>query len=464
VENRLRAERALWIARTSTHAEISAALALAPRRSIENAILRSFVAGEPEVSQTLDVMMRALTKQDEDAPHLADRVIAMLLRRNHLRRARAVIDAVPDVPTSLRPLRDAHIAVIAAREGSDSLAYDALARAEPQEEEDELLTGLLKHRAAQAYLLLGRYDLAMRRGLSAVLHFERTNAKLLAAHALRTAMRIAHLVRADVTTAREYAERGLRLALEHGFSNFAAEARSRLLLYAAELGDEARYTRLERETPAHFFETIVARAVHTIGSGDIAQARQDLARGRVRALRSPERLLCDALSAVCAFVLSDAMPAKTVVEALLADPPFPRDAVQRRFTIVAHGIGTSLAIALDRSEDARLIGARLQGLMEETLVDYALGRATSVPPALRGYATIIDVVRHAKEPAHAIHLTDAERRLIPMLSEGKDVGRIARETMRSAATIRTHLEHIREKLGVARSEDVPQRARELGIA
>ncbi len=53
----------------------------------------------------------------------------------------------------------------------------------------------------------------MRRGLSAALHFERTNAKLLAAHALRTAMRIAHLVRGDVTTAREYAERGLRLAL-----------------------------------------------------------------------------------------------------------------------------------------------------------------------------------------------------------------------------------------------------------
>jgi DNA-binding NarL/FixJ family response regulator len=163
-------------------------------------------------------------------------------------------------------------------------------------------------------------------------------------------------------------------------------------------------------------------------------------------------------------VLSDPMPATTVVDALLGDVRFPRDAVQRRSMIIAHGITTSLAVALDRSDDARLIGARLRGLVEETLVDYALGHATSVPPALRGYATAIDVVRHALESSHAIHLTDAERRLIPMLSEGKDVGRIARETMRSTATVRTHLEHMREKLGVARSEDVPQRARELGIA
>ena len=187
VANRLTsAERALRIGRCSSHAQITAALASAPRRSVESAIYRSFVAGEPEVTQTLDVMMRALTRADEDAPFVADRAVAILLRRNHLQRARAALEAVPVVPMRLVPLRQAHVAAIAAREGRDDDAYAALAQAEPAEEEDDLETGLLKHRAAQTYLLLRRYDLAQRRGLSAVLHFERAGAKLLAAIALRT--------------------------------------------------------------------------------------------------------------------------------------------------------------------------------------------------------------------------------------------------------------------------------------
>jgi DNA-binding CsgD family transcriptional regulator len=458
------AERALRTGRSSSHAQITAALASAPRRSVESAIYRSFVAGEPEVTQTLDVMMRALTRADEDAPFVADRAVAILLRRNHLLRARAALEAVPVVPTRLVPLRQAHVAAIAAREGRDEDAYAALAQAEPAEEEDDLVTGLLKHRAAQTYLLLRRYDLAQRRGLSAVLHFERAGAKLLASIALRTPMRVSHLIRGDVAAAREYGERGLRLAVEHGFANHANETRSRLLLYAAELGDEDRYLRLERETSGHFFETVIARVLRAIANGDIAQAETELAKGRIRDLRSSERLLCNVLSAACSFARSDIAPATEIVDGLRVEPVLPSDTVQRRCYIIGQGIAASLAVGIDRPDDARAIAARLQGIMEETLADYAIGRAAAVPPALRGYAAAVDLVRHAKESVREIHLTEAERRLIPMLQQGKDVVRIARETMRSPATVRTHLEHLRDKLGVARSEDVPQRARELGIA
>ena len=458
------AERALRTGRSLSHTEIMTALATAPRRSIESTIYRSFIAGEPEVTQTLDVMTRALARPDEDAPFIADCVVARLLHRKSVRRARAALEAVPIVPARLGPLRQAHVAVIAAHEGRDTDAYAALAQAEPAEEEDDLITGLLKNRAAQTYLVLGRYDLAQRRGLSAALHFERADAKLMAAVALRTPMRVSHLIRGDVATAREYGERALRLSLEHGFANHAHETRSRLLLYAAELGDEVRYQRLERETSLQFFETITARTLRALANGDITRTRAELAKALLRDLRMAERLLCSALSAVCSFAQSDNAPGHRLIDDLNVEPPLPRDAADRRYYVIGQAITVSLAVGLDRPDDARIIAARLRGMMEETLADYAIGRALAVPPALRGYAMVVDVVRRAREPFEEIHLTDAERRLIPMLQQGKDVVHIARETMRSTRTVRTHLEHLRDKLGVARSEDVPQRARDLGIA
>jgi DNA-binding CsgD family transcriptional regulator len=458
------AERALRIGRQASHGQIAEELRSLPRRSVEGAILRTFTAGEPEASTALDALTRALTTPNEASPYVADRAIAMLLRRGHLRRAQAVIDAIPEVPAPLLSLRTAHIAVLAACQGRTAAAYDALASAEPEQEWDDLVTGILKERAAQAYLVLERYDLAMKRALSAVLHFEREGAKLMAALALRTPMRISHLVRGDVAAAREYAERALKLALEHGFQAHASETRSRLLLYAAELVDEHRYARSEREKSTLHFETIVARALHAITSGDIPRAHRELAKARIRDLRPLERLFCNALGAVCSMAEDDPGAGNAFVDLLLDAPASSSDLTQRRFAALSQGLAVAIAVAVERNDDARVIARRLHGSIEETFADYALGRAHAVPPALRAYAMTVDVVRRAKERRRPVHLTDAERRLIPLLSAGKDVKVIAIETKRSAATVRTHLEHIREKLGVTRSEDVAQRARDLGIA
>jgi DNA-binding CsgD family transcriptional regulator len=458
------AARALRIGRQASHGQIAEELRVLPRRSVEGAILRTFTAGEPEASTALDALTRTLAAPNEASPYVADRALALLLRRGHLRRAQAVLDAVPEVPVALQPLRMAHVAVLAAREGRISAAYDALARAEPEQEWDDLTSGVLKHRVAQAYLVLERYDLAMKRALSAVLHFEREGAKLMAALALHTPMRIAHLVRGDITGAREYGERALKLALEHGFQAYASETRSLLLLYAAELVDEHRYESSKRETSTLHFETIVARAIHAITSDDMPLAQRELAKARMRDLRPQERLLCNAIGAVCRMAEDDLGAANALVDHLLEEPASSREVTQRRYVALSQGIAVAIAVAVERNHDARMIARRLQGSIEETLADYALGRAQAVPPALRAYAMTVDVVRRAKERSRPVHLTVAERRLIPLLSAGKDVKVIAIETRRSAATVRTHLEHIREKLGVTRSEDVAQRARDLGIA
>jgi len=65
--------------------------------------------------------------------------------------------------------------------------------------------------------------------------------------------------------------------------------------------------------------------------------------------------------------------------------------------------------------------------MEETLVDYALGRATSVPPALRGYATLLTLCATRKSLRTQSTLPTPNGDDTHAL-EGKDVGRIARET------------------------------------
>jgi DNA-binding NarL/FixJ family response regulator len=454
---------ALTIGRTATYSKIATSYSQEPRRSVARAILRSFIAGEPEASQTIDVMSRALAQTDEHSAYVADRVIAMLLRRDHVRRAHAIIEAVPTVPSELRSLRQAQVAAIAARQRRDDAANAALVEAEPHDEEDDLITGLLKVRASQTYLLLGRYDMAMRRGLSAALHFERVGAKLFAAMSLRTPMRIAHIIRGDVAIAREYGERAVNLAVEHGFTHHANETRSRLLLYAAELGDHARYARLEREVSGLDFETGIARTLHAITADRAADALCELDRLRMRDLRTSERLMCDALRVACLLTLRDPAPAAQFVDELHGVVELPRDASARRFYLLAEAIGIAVAVALGRLDEAHALAKRLHGVLEEALANYALGRATTVPPSFRSLALVIDAVKRSRETECRVHLTDAERRLIPMLDAGMDVHVIARETQRSIGTVRTHLEHLRDKLGVARSEDVPQRARDLGF-
>ena len=181
-------------------------------------------------------------------------------------------------------------------------------------------------------------------------------------------------------------------------------------------------------------------------------------------LTAAQRMLCEALLGLCAIALGDDDAAFSVCQGLhpLTTPAGRPD--EGRYARIALALGVAVNARLGRCDGARGLLRSLEGTIEWPLAAYAVGNETSVPPAFRAYAVAIELARGATAGLAPVPLTPAELRLLPLLSAGKAVRDIARETDRSAKTIRTHLERLRAKLGVRRSDDLVERARDLGIA
>lgn len=455
------AVRLAWV---GDHETIAQALRGTRRRSIEHAILRSAIAGEPELSLPLDSLIRTLATPTLAMAFVADRAIMFLLRKGHVQRARAILEAVGNLPDDLRPVHLGQLALVAAFAGSEREAHDYAVQAEAADpSDDDLISGLTKGWLARAYFHLARYDLSTRHALSAALHFERIGAARRAASILGVPMVVAHVVHADVATAREYGERALSLMIAQGFQARAGDLRATLLLFAAELADHRRYERLESEAPIAPFPARLARVLSALAGGNVESAKWHIAEARIRDISPAQRCLCDALFGLSAIASGDNDMAFAMSQRIETVGPAAADPRERRHATLATILTVAINRRLGRHDVARTLVRRVEGTIESPLATYSLGQGMP-PPALRGYAAAIDAARQSKAQQPLVRLTVAERNLLPLLSAGKDVRVIALETHRSAATVRTHLERMRAKLGVTRSGDVVQRARDLGIA
>jgi DNA-binding NarL/FixJ family response regulator len=129
----------------------------------------------------------------------------------------------------------------------------------------------------------------------------------------------------------------------------------------------------------------------------------------------------------------------------------------------------ALAGNADPEELAGLLGAGVDGLLLRSTGVAELGDALellragrrAVAPAL--LPLLVGVIGLAAEEPGESLLTEREREVLARLAEGASNRAIAEALSVSAATVKTHLAHIYEKLGAENRRDALVRAIALGI-
>ncbi len=117
----------------------------------------------------------------------------------------------------------------------------------------------------------------------------------------------------------------------------------------------------------------------------------------------------------------------------------------------------------------RLMQSGAQGCLVKTRTQRGdLDRAVQALLAGRTFFTpeVIDLVTQARQSAdhYAKILSDRELELLPYFGYGWEHERIARQVQITAATVRTHLQHILSKLGLHSREELMRWAIKRGLA
>jgi two-component system nitrate/nitrite response regulator NarL len=95
----------------------------------------------------------------------------------------------------------------------------------------------------------------------------------------------------------------------------------------------------------------------------------------------------------------------------------------------------------------------------ESIVTAGQGETVIAPQFQAGIASEIRLRESSDRPA----LTDREQEVLTLLAEGRTAGRIGEELGVSEATIKTHLHHLYEKLGVSDRAAAVATAMRLGL-
>ncbi len=133
---------------------------------------------------------------------------------------------------------------------------------------------------------------------------------------------------------------------------------------------------------------------------------------------------------------------------------------RQRATALEDALGLSLARGYIRPILEG--GERVRGLLEA-------GLARGLSPACRAHArdllARLDRARDAVAPraGAALELTERERATLALLCRGLSNKAMARAMYVSAETVKTHLKHIYDKLGVQSRQEAVRRAHELGL-
>jgi two-component system nitrate/nitrite response regulator NarL len=175
--------------------------------------------------------------------------------------------------------------------------------------------------------------------------------------------------------------------------------------------------------------------------------------------------LVRAVSGRAEMVLAgEAIDGRAALDAIQAEPPDVAlvdlrlpvlDGIAIARAVVREGLATRVVI-LSAYDDAELVWAALEAgavgyltkdARREEITDGVLAAArgeTVLAPSLAG-ALAGEVRRRAGTPV----LTSREREALAGLARGLSAPAIARELVLSTATVKTHLQHLYEKLGVS---------------
>ncbi|BDE07325.1 hypothetical protein WPS_26010 [Vulcanimicrobium alpinum] len=479
-------EHVYAVATRGSVAEIDELLAVyAAARRLKDAMptglrgMRASISGD--VAGGIALLRRAVAHAaDPERQYLIDMLVPLLISTADLDGADEALRATNDAVACLIPAALALRAVVAAQRGRDEQSRALAKRAVGDERalEMPIVAARILQRVALAALYRQEFEEAQERALAAARAYETIGAHRNAAVAYSVLYVIAHDWTCDPEITRLYAERMTISSERAGDVSMQNNGLVAQFGIAAEAGDDERLASIRARLLANpmseqfgeRFACVLAESLMHGWAGRFDVAEATIAAFAAADGRSlPEISLCESLLALFDAARWDVVAARRRAHLVLsrtahhADPEPLYDAHSRR---IARIIAASVCILVGESaRGVRALTKRFDpdGAFAVLATQHHLDER-AVPPIMRGYARLINVVRDAAvRNAPKLGLTRAEMDVLRALPDGATLEQIAAEFGKSRKTIARQVGAIYDKLEVSNRAQAVQRARDLGM-